>query len=214
MLKVNGRKGVLRVIATLLCAIAVTPLIACKKSKKDSSSQSEAPTAVTWVLGDYEKALGVDETFQMQAFDSAGNPLTDIVWQSNDVLIATVSETGEVCGKKSGKTEIKGTYMDRTLVCTVTVAFSYTAVPVLSLNNVLDGEIILKTGDTFELDPTLKCNGTTVENTFTATSENSAVTVDGLTLTANAVAENVKVTISCAYEGKTYSLECFVTVTA
>ena len=67
-------------------------------------------------------------------------------------------------------------------------------------------KITLDPNRTYELTPALIKDNKQVEDvTFTLSSENAAVTTDGMTVKGVSVHSGVTVTISCEFEGSTYT---------
>lgn len=211
MRKRNVKKAILSILlgtVALFCA-------ACTSSEPTSSSDA-ATTNTVYVLNQPVLELEIGETFPLQvlASDNSSAPAEFI---SGDETIASVTTTGEVLGIAVGKTEITVNVNGKALKCYVSVGITMQAVPEFVLEGMQssDGKyaLTLFKGTEYDVTPVLKAGGETLNVTITATSAApTSVSVENNVIKANAVAESVAVTFSCAYEGVAYTLVCEVTV--
>ena len=170
------------------------------------------------VLSATEIELSVGESKQLTVNDYEGL----VEWGTDDFKTISVADDGTVSGIAVGQATITAYLEDGTeLTCKVVCKIAYVSVPKL----VLDGEIeqdnkytislrLDGMHDEYELTPILKLDGEAVSGvTFTLTSaDTDKVAVDSLTIKAKAETNGTTVTVSCEYQGKTYSTTVSVVV--
>ena len=206
------RKSIITILATFMMAVFCAFGAGCVVTPSTSSS-SKGEETQTCVLSELAIDVNVDESFTLQVL---GNDLNwDVEWTSSNANIATV-ENGTVVGVAPGSVNVTAKVGEQSLVCEVTVVFAYENAVYVTLENELevDGayELNLLKGSTYTLSPSLIDGEKVKDATFTLTSKNAAVTVNGLTLTAVSVVEKAEVVISCTYQETTYRVSVFVTV--
>ncbi|MBQ3506218.1 MAG: Ig-like domain-containing protein [Clostridia bacterium] len=206
------RKIFCGLLATLT-AVCCMCFAACTNDDETETDDTTSEQTQVCVLSELELNVSVDGSFDLQVL---GNDLgLDVEWSSANVNIATVDE-GKVVGIAPGKTNVTAKVGEQTLVCEVTVAFSYDNVVYITLANELEKDdtfrLQLLKGSTYTLTPMLM-DGEEVDGvTFKVDSNSTAVTVQDKTLTAVSVVENAEVEISCSYKNQTYTLTVYVTV--
>ena len=199
--------GIIIAIMVFVCCI----FTACNGSAEDSSSQKEQTQ--TCVLSEMEIVVNVDKTFALQVL---GNDLQlDVEWISANANVATVEE-GVITGVSPGRTAIMAEIGRQILTCNVTVQFAYENAVYLMLENETETDtgyaLRLLKGSSYTLSPALVDGEKVASASFTLTSNDSAISVQGVTLTALSVVKDAQVQISCQYEGKSYAITVYVTV--
>lgn len=205
-------KKFITVLVTFMMAVVCALGVGCAGTSSSSSSGKGEETQ-TCVLNELAIDVNVDESFTLQVL---GNDLNwDVEWTSSNANIATV-ENGTVVGVAPGNVNVTAKVGEQSLVCEVTVAFAYENAVYVTLENELETDggyaLNLLQGSTYTLAPSLMDGEKVKDATFTLTSKNAAVTVNGLTLTAVLAVEKAEVVISCTYQETTYRISVFVTV--
>lgn len=208
------KKTLFGIIATALASLTLLFGAGCTDDAPSSSTSVQTPSP-TLVLNQPVLELDVDETFTLEVLNLPQGLLVE--WESMQPSVAAVTQSGEVTGKYIGETTVKAYVDGQTLVCYVTVGVTLNPVPVFTLSGMekTNGgyERNLIKGATYDFIPTLTVDGETVEANVTATSsEPTNVAVDGCKITALAPTQTAKITFTCEYNGKTYTLECSITV--
>jgi len=202
------RKKSISVILSVLVTMVLALFAACNVG---SLSGSVPPATDSVTLDKTAITLSIDGETTLQVL---GNEEGQTVrWNTSNVAVATV-ENGKVTGVSLGSAVITATVGEKTLECRVTVTIFYeNVVEIVLENEVKDNtNFRLLTGDTYTFKPAL-IDGTKVENvTFTLTSNNAAITVSGMTITAVEAVENAEVEIACTYNGQAYALTVYVSV--
>ncbi len=211
----NVKKRLWKVLLVLALCIAACFGVACKeKGNTSSSSASQPGEESVYVLNQPVVELNVGETFTFSVLNMQGNE--SVEWWSMQAAVASIDNTGTVTAVTPGKTTVLAMVGGKTLSGIVTVKISLNVLPTLELKGMQprEGEykLNLMLGDEYELMPALYLGGKEVETTFTLTSNEEAVAVEGNTLKANAVTQTAQLTVSCTYEEETYTLVCYVTV--
>lgn len=205
----HKRKILLTFIFVLCLTIICSAFGACGK-KEDPSEQ----TQVEYSINEVEIELKVDATFKLEIVSNI--PYTEKVsWESENPSVAIVDVDGVVTGKNIGNTRIVSKIDGKTFYTKVTVVENYDYVPEL----VLDGEIpiadyyeitILKNGY-YTVSPLLRNVDEKVEFTMSS-SDPSVQVLEGFTIKGVSVKDGVKLTISCEYQSKSYSILLVVNV--
>ena len=200
-----------RMILSTIVAVCCMGFVACSDETENEEPVKEETHVC--VLSEMEISVGVDESTTLQVL---GNDLgLAVEWYSSNVNIATV-ENGVVVGVTPGMTSVIAQVGEQKLTCEVTVSFVYDNVAYVTLQGEIETEngyaLQLLKGSSYTLSPAL-IDGEKVENvSFAMSCQTSALTIQGTTITANALVENEQVIISCAYNGETYQLVVLVTV--
>lgn len=187
-----------KIITLILAIVCAFSLVACDKKPND-----EETTAPTLSVTEVELKLG--DTVTLEVTDYEG----EIEWAVGDYKIATV-DNGVVTAVGIGQTEVICIVGDTVLTCKVTCTIDYVEIPrIILLGEIKEAngyKITLDPNRTYELTPALIKDNKQVEDvTFTLSSENAAVTTDGMTVKGVSVHSGVTVTISCEFEGSTYT---------
>jgi len=190
----DKKRILITLILAILCAFS---FVAC------GDPEPEEPLAPTLSATELQLKLGETATLEVANYDG------EIEWGVADQKIATV-DNGVVTGVGVGQTEVTCIVGDTVFTCKVTCTIDYVEIPrVILVGEIKDAngyKITLENGGSYELTPALIKESKQVENvTFTLVSENSAVTVEGTTVKGVSAHSGVKVTVSCQYEGTTYS---------
>lgn len=200
-------KKSISVILSVLITMALALFSACKGGSKPSS----APATDSVTLDKNSITLSIDKEETLQVL--GGEEGQTVLWNTSNAAVATV-ENGKVTGVSLGTAVVTATVGETTLECSVTVTIFYENVVEIELEDEVkdNTNFRLLTGDTYTVKPTLM-DGTKVENvTFTLTSNNEAITVSGMTITAVEAVENAEVEIACTYNGQAYALTVYVSV--
>ena len=202
-------KKSISVILSVLVTMVLALFAACSGGDSNSSS---APATNPVTLDKTAITLSIDGEATLQVL--GGEEGQTVVWEAKNPKVATVAN-GKVTGVSLGTTVVTATVGEKTLECSVTVVIFYENVVEIELENEVQDNTsfrLLK-GDTYTFKPAL-IDGTKVENvTFTlTTSNNEAITVEGMTITAVKAVENAEVKIACTYNGQAYSLTVYVSV--
>lgn len=203
------RKKSISLILSLLITMLLAFFVACKDDSTPSSEPDSKPASVTLDKTAITLSIGGEDTLQVLGSEEGET----VVWSTRNAAVATV-ENGKVTGVGLGNTTVTATVGETTIECSVTVTIFYENVVEIVLENELhdNANFRLLTGDTYVFEPALM-DGTKVENvTFTLTSNNVAITVSGMTITAVEAVENAEVEIACTYNGQAYSLTVYVSV--
>ena len=179
-----------------------------------SSSETQQGEQTPYVLNQPVLELNVGETFTLSVLNI--QEVESVEWRSLQASVANVDGAGTVTAVTPGETRILATVNGKTLTCIVTVKISLNVLPTLELKGMQkqDGEYTLRLmkGDEYTLNPVLYLGGEVVETTFTLTSNETAVAIEGNVLKANAETATAQITVSCTYENQTYSVVCYVSV--
>ena len=182
---------------------------ACTPNKPQNGSFDDSKT---YVLNQPVVELSVGDSFTLEVINLTG---VKVEWTSEQSHIASVDENGKVTANAPGTAKIVAKFHGKVLECTVYTDVALVPVYTLSIANVepVNGAYALRLikGSAFTFETTLI--GCEENVTVTAISSESAnVSVNGLTVTANGVTQTAVVTLSCEYQGKTYSAECAIIV--
>ena len=197
----------LTLILAMLCAFT---LVGCKDDKTDGGDDNTDTTVP--VISQTEITIKLDEEVVLEVTDFDG----EVSWEVSDVKVITVDD-GKVTGVGLGSAIVYATAGDYTLTCKVTCVVDYIEVPKL----ILDGEVLtngsynitLAVGGEYTLTPALVKDGKTLSGvTYTLSSTNSAVTIDGNTIKGASLTDGAVVTVSCNYDGELYTLNLTVKV--
>ena len=206
----HKRKSLLFIIFVLCLTIVSLTGVACNNNE----TSSDVPQKNDYAISELEIELEVDSTFQLQVISNVSYT-EEVLWESENFSIATVGVDGVVTGKNIGVTRIVAKIDGKTFYTKVTVVDNYDFVPEL----VLDGEVltdgnyeitILKNGY-YSLSPQLKNVDDVVDFTITS-SDTSVQVLDAYKIKGIFVKDNVKLTISCVYQSKSYSILLVVNV--
>ena len=200
----------LRWITIVLAILSAFTLVGCKdKTTGDGDGDKDT---VTPTISQTEITIKLDEEYTLEIAGYDG----EVAWEVGDFKIATV-EDGKVTGVGIGSTIVYATAGETTLTCKVNCVVDYVEVPKL----ILDGEVLvnnayvitLAVDGEYTLTPALVKNGATLSGvTFTVTSADTAVTVDGATVKGVSLTNGALVTVSCNYGGELYTLNLTVKV--
>ncbi len=194
---------------------------ACKDTPADNSSNSSPQNTSspvqnqTYGLSEVEISVEIDEKFTLEII-SDGEITESAKWESENVGVALVDVNGVVTGKSLGTTRIFAKIGGKQLVAVVKVVENLEVIPQLTLKNEFAQEgkytFNLLEGGSYTLTPALVADTEIEGVTFTVSSANNAVAIEGCTLTGVSEATDVEIQITCEYEGKTYTLTAFVNV--
>lgn len=196
----------------LLLILSLFVFTSCNSKSGNKNSQPNEP--IVPILNEYDLELTIDESFTLQVLNYDGK----VEWSVSDYKILSVDEDGVVVCLGVGKANVIAKADDKTLVCEVVCSIDYQAKPYIELDGEVNGEngysFTLAKGDEYELSPVLKVAGEAVEGVqFTLSSSQENVEVVGNVLKGKTpTLEAAVLTISCEYNGKTYSLNCTVSV--
>lgn len=185
----------------------------CDDGTKNQKPQSTEPVIVP-ILNEYDLALTIDESFTLQVLNYEGK----VEWSVSNYKILSVDENGVVVCLGVGKANVMAQADDKTLVCEVVCSIDYQAKPYIELDGEVNGEngysFTLAKGDEYELSPVLKVAGAPIADVqFTLSSSQENVEIVGNVFKGKTPTDEAAVlTISCEYNGKTYSLTCAVSV--
>ena len=134
----------------------------------------------------------------------------DVTWSSSDPAKATV-ENGVVTALKEGEVTITATVGSVSATCVVKITSSG-QIPMLSVNR---ENVVIKTGQSITVVPTMKYKNKTVEATYEwSTSDHTKATVENGVITGVAYgADPVIVTVKASYNGFVATKTITVTVT-
>lgn len=205
----HKRKILLSFIFVLCLTIICSALISCGKQPEPSDQ-----TQIEYGINEVEIELKVDSTFKLEIVSSV--PYTEkVFWESENSSIATVDLDGVVTGKNIGVTRIISKIDGKTFYTKVIVIENYEYLPKL----ILDGEIlnddvyeinILK-NDYYTLSPRLLNVNDAVDFTIIS-SDLSVQVLESYRIKGVSIKNNVKLTISCVYQSKSYSILLVVNV--
>ncbi len=102
-----------RGVASRIIALILTLLVAMAFSQ---SAFAAGKTKINYS----KKKMFVEDSVQLKV-KRAGKSLKGVKWSSGNKEIATVSKSGKVIGKASGKTTITGKYENKKYKCKITV---------------------------------------------------------------------------------------------
>lgn len=199
-------------LVAIFIACFLTVAVACK-DKENSDGSTEIETPVTYELSEESVVLGLGETKDLTVLNNDSNATVE--WKSDDISIVTVSD-GTITAKNFGSTRITAKIGKITLVCKVDVVVFYENIIELTIEGEIEenGAVYLNLlkGDTYTLSPALIDGEKVNDASFVCTTESQEIAVSNLTITAREIVENAKVTITCEYQEKTYTLSVYVTV--
>ena len=176
-----------------------------------------ASCAVTVKEATPQSSLTLDKTTaNMDLYESLTLTATkhnlegDVTWSSSDPAKATV-ENGVVTALKEGEVTITATVGSVSATCVVKITSSG-QIPMLSVNR---ESVVIKTGQSITVIPTMKYKNKTVEATYEwSTSDQSKATVENGVITGVAYgAEPVIITVKATYNGFVATKIITVTVT-
>lgn len=163
-------------------------------SSDSSSSSSPIEDQRSIVLNKAILAMDLlDETTLVATLE---NLSYDVVWNSSDPTVATVSEDGTVRSLKAGTTIITATCGEYSASCSVTVAANSN--PILTVDGT-DEPIYILTGATHTIEPAFAYNGHALDDatyTFATNSEGLTVSEEGVVSCISAGDATVTVTAS------------------
>ena len=161
-------KKIIACITSLLMCVAVGAFVGCTDGDTSSSSKPQTQTEAIAEMEDF--TLGFGTSYEI--ITNAEN----LVWQSSNQNVATVTQEGVVFGIGIGEATITVTNGVQTLSCKVTVATS-NVVPEYVLNS---DDVQLTKGNTYALESSVVVAGVALDYvTFTYQSSNAAIaTVD------------------------------------
>ena len=202
---VKIKKIITTIAATLMATLCV---VGCGGISQNGGTNTNNPP----VLNEPVLELEVGETFDLDVLNLSGGY---IEWTSNRANVISVDKNGVVTANAPGEATITAKFNGKTLTCTVKSIIALHTAYVFKLANVeqTDGKYALRLikGTSFDFEAIL--SGCEDNVTITATSnEQTNVSVNGLSITANNVTETAKITFSCEYQGKSYQIECSVIV--
>lgn len=205
-------KKCINLLVTIFIVCFLTVGVACK-DKENSDGPIDGETPITYELSETSVVLGLGETKSLTVLNNVSNATVE--WKSDDISIVTVSN-GTITAKNFGSTRITAKIGKTTLVCQVSVVVFYENIIELTLEGEQEenGAVYLNLlkGDAYTLSPALIDGEKVQDVSFTCTAESQEIAVSNLTITAIEVVENAKVTITCEYQEKTYTLSVYVTV--
>jgi len=189
------KNRIIKVFTIVLALLTLTATCFSFGCKEKPDTDKKPPE--TYVLSAMRKTLSLDEEYQLSVIGETDGKT--VVWDSKDVTVATVTN-GLVKGVGVGETVITARIDDQVLECEIKVEIVLETYLEITLPLEVDNQIQLTVGDEYTFQPELtgEANQTV---TFTLTCGSEALAVDGLTITANSVATDVEVTISCNVQG-------------
>ena len=203
-----------KILFSIVMSVFAGLLIACNAQTSANSSTPSDSDEQVYVLNEPVLELNVGDTFSLSVLNLQSDARVE--WRSLQSVIANVDGQGVVTALSPGKTQIIATVDEQTLTCVVKVDVQLNLLPTLELQGMQPqgGEyrLSLILGDEYNITPVLEMTGETLETTFTITSDSAAVTVENNTLRAVSEIEEAKITVSCTYQGETYSIDCYVCV--
>jgi uncharacterized protein YjdB len=190
-------------IVTLIIVIMLTLCAGCKSTERQPETQKP-----NYQLNCETLSMYLDDTFDLVVNNN--DKLEQVVWQSTDVRIATVSSNGKVTAKSQGIATVYATVDGITLTCAIEVSVRQDGVAFVDLLNEVktEGKYVfnLPVGDEYELTPVLRA-GVIVDGVqFNLSTEDANLIIDGLTIKAIQEVSSVEVEISCTWENAEYSL--------
>lgn len=160
--------------------------------KEDGEKGGEPPT--TYTLSALRKTIALDSEYQLSVVGLEEGET--VVWASQNVSFATVTDDGLVKGVGVGQTTITARVNDQILECQIIVEIVLENFLEITLPGEVDEYINLAVGDEYTFAPELSGEVSQAVN-FTISCDSSAVSISGLTVTAVSAAENVAITVSC-----------------
>jgi len=141
-------------------------------------------------ISDSTKVITTATGTQLSLLSSDGKAITGVTWESSDITIATVDESGIVKGIKNGTVTITGTYNGNKYTCEVTVSEGDASIKVDSLK-FPEGVILMPVGSTYEIMVDVTPGDAKLKNKLFASSNTDIATVDLTTglITAKAVGQ-------------------------
>ncbi len=213
-MRFNEKKTVRSLLLALALCIAVCFGVACNGSKDDSSNGDLPKEEVVYVFNEPILEINVGDTFTLSVLNLQGGE--NVSWRSLQAAIASVDDAGNITAISPGKTSVLATVGEQTLSCSITVGIKLNLLPTLTLEGLQQKEgaykLNLMRGDEYELSPALYLGEEKVEVSFTLTSDAEAVATVGNILQAKEITQQAQITVSCEYEGESYSVVCYVTV--
>lgn len=147
-------KKILLAALSLTCLLSISAFASgCKETGGETSSSIEQDTGLS--LNVESKTLIYGETFELLA-TYAPEDGTTLIWSSSNPSVATV-ENGTVVSVGEGETDITVTYGDESKTCRVVVTFGGIQ-PYLTLDHVVEDEILLSVGEDFPLSGKVQFN--------------------------------------------------------
>lgn len=173
---------------------SVITVKATATDEKQGSAETTLELTVsvpTLSINKQSATLVPNEELQLSA---TTKPAGTVTWTSLNTDVATVDETGKVKAVATGEATIKASCNGIDKTCTVKVAS-----PELAVSCEVPDKLYI--GETLPITAVVKLDGVAVTDAvITATCEDTAVTVENLTITAVAKG-TVSVTVSCNYRG-------------
>lgn len=198
------RKIIITVILAVSCAFCFIGCDKCNDKKEPPQQGGEA----NYFMQDSSVSLAVGETKTLIV--NGIDEKTQILWYTYGTA-ATVDDGGKITGLAPAKTVVYAQIGDEVLSCEVTVYVVENNYAYLALENELAPySLRLAVNEAYTLFPYVMDGEKIKGVTTTVTSDTSAITVSGLTITATGAVENGKVTVSCEYGGKTLTVEISV----
>ncbi len=209
-------KKILKRCFILFTGILMLAIGLCGVACNSASSSSNSEEKPTYVLNQPLLELNVGETFALCVLSSEDKTVA-AQFSSTMPEIASVAANGEVTANKIGETKITASVNGQTLTCIVRISVKMQAVPELVLQGMRktgdNYSLTLMKGTQYTVNPTLRADGESLSVEITATSDTpQSVKIENNVITAQGVAENVKLTFRCTYEAETYETICYVRV--
>lgn len=198
-----------QIILLVLICLATFSFVGCKETP---TKQMETPTINATKL-----ELFINDTFMFVVDNYDGV----VEWETSNYKIATITEDGLMTCVGLGNVTITAIAGETKLTCNVLCTIDYVSIPKLELdgevltNNEYKLTLLLDGADVeYEVTPVLKIDGQEISGvSYTLKSlDESKVGIDGTKVIAKAVTEGTKVTVSCEYQNKTYTVNLFVVV--
>ena len=200
----------IRKVVMILLGTLVLALSACGGGGEVSSEppvESKKPT-----LSQTAIELTIFESATLTVLDFEG----EVEWSVSDYRVITV-DGGVVTCVGVGEAIVTAYAGESILTCSVVCTIDYEPIPYV----VLEGEekgvngyaIQLVKGDSYALSPVLCLGGEPIDGVvFTLSSDSTALSFDGVSVTAISVTQEAVVTVSCEYGGASYAVTCVVSV--
>ncbi|MBQ3493621.1 MAG: Ig-like domain-containing protein [Clostridia bacterium] len=192
MYKSMSLKKILAIILSICLLLTIGSAFGCN-DKKPSTQQ---PNKV-YVLSALKKTIAVDAEYQLFVVDLPSGK--QVKWSVNDTKVATVSNDGLVKGVKEGTTKVIARVDGQVLECEITVKVMLENYVEIVFANEVDNQITLAVGDSYTLAPSLSDGNQNVQ--FSITSNSSAVSINGLTITAESAVTDAILTVTCNQSG-------------